>query len=520
MRRNIIMFLTIIIVIVFSIYFNKHIIEIRFYEMNIYLAQAAIDAYASRTFNITSKYELIKRRIESKEEAGENYEEEGNLMVILTADTLPRPKTYELGSQWHPTRILLTGVKLLLGKEQISYVVNESMLIQLEQAYLHERNRQYKKAVTIYDEILQGEPTPQMRASILMHKAFCLSFLSQYEESAQLYRSVATEYSTFPEGALSRKLYDFVISIQEKKISTISGKKKNSHTLGKELYSHMDYRGAINQLNTYLKSGNAPQKNSAHFYKGRAHEEIGEYPDAVNEYSSLTQLGKNNPWAQKANRRLVMLGSFYEQKSQTITEAKKRLIAQGDTSFIKNVETLEKLALVKESATVPVTKSKELSRESKIEVDSTEIRKEAEQAAHKEQEARELARRKREKEKRLREQEREAEKQRTLDRKRRLANSPVRSAAFIKSTIDSKSPDLKKIYLKYIRENSAVNGELVVEMKINASGNIEASFISSTIENRSFKKAIINEIESWKFPAVDEDLGSVKIRYPFSFSPQ
>lgn len=507
------MFLSIIFIIVFSLYFNKHIIEVRFYEMNIYLAQAAIDAYASRTFNITSKYELIKRRIESKEDGAENYEEEGNLMVILASDTIPRPQTYEQKSPWHPTRLLLAGVKLLLGKEQIEYTVDDATLNRLEQAYLHERNRQYKKAIAIYDEILLQDPTPQMRASILMHKAFCLSFLSEYEQSAELYKSVAANYSSFPEGVLSKKLYDFVISIQEKN-EEISQEKKNSHTLGKQLYSHMDYRGAIEQLKIYLESDNAPQKNSAHFYKGRAHEEIGEYPDAVNEYGTLMNLGKNNPWAQRANRRLVMLGSFYEQKNKTITKAKEKLISQGDTAFIKNVETIQQL-----SVSAPESlKVIEPSETEEADIDSAEL--EAEKEAEREKE-RELARKKREREKRVQEERRrEEEKERAAERKRRLANSPVRSASFIKSTIDSKSNELKSIYLNYINQNSAVNGEMVVEMRIQASGDIKATFISSTIENRSFKRAVIKQIESWKFPPIDADLGTVKIRYPFSFSPQ
>lgn len=521
MKRHFFMFLTIISLIVFSIYFNKHMIDIRFYEMNIHLIHAATDAYASRTFSIISKYELIKRRIESRETDLENYAEEANLMVILASDTVPRAETSKLSSKWNPTRLILSGVRILLGKEPIDYTVNKVTLNKLEQAYVHERNRQYKNAILIYDEILNStELTPKTSASILMHKAFCLSFLSNYESSAELYLNVAQNYSDSPEGILSGKLYNFIKSIQKQNIE-ISQEKKSSHIIGKQLYSHMDYKGAIKQLDAYLKTENPVQKNSAHFYKGRAHEEIGEYPNAVNEYSSLIDLGEGNPWAQKANRRLVMLGSFYEQKNSTISEAKKRLVKQGDTTFIKSIETIQKLAAttieqpdtVVTAAIIDTTETTDLPDSSQIEQERREKEKQ------RKRELRDLARQKRIEEKRLNEKrKREEEKKRAAERKKRLANSPVRSPAFIKSTIDSKTGELKKIYLDYMANSSAVSGELVVEMRIKASGHIKASFISSTIDNRSFRRAIIRQIESWQFPPIDDDLGTVKIRYPFSFS--
>lgn len=601
MGKQITLGLLILLLLLFSVLFNKSIIDIRLGEIDYHLNRVALEDQASRTFSIISRYELIKNRIEFGESHHEDYDSEGRIQVLLATDSIPQLRAVSTEmSWWHPVRLTLAGMRFLLGKEQVGTQEVEKAVEELERAYLLERQRQYVEALALYDSILtKPSLSPKIEASLLMHKAFCLSLLSNYDESAEMYERVVTKYAYLPEGALSARLLEFIQSLQEEK-SSVKEVSKDKHELGKKLYTYMDYRGAIKELNTYLESASPVQKKSAHFYKGRAHEELGEYISAVDEYQTVLTIDRNSAWAQKANRRLVMLGNFYEQKSTTITEARKELVRQGDTLFVQKVEALSKIvedtkrerrksALpsqsklphdtvadsrgVKDSVRIrdsirsvdslarvdslmldSITRFNELrmkdsiaSADSLAKIVERKNRREAREkerlnreriaAAQREQRRKERLNAKKREEERLRREkeqkelekmraeevrrrQKEAREKRVRERKAKLAASEFRNSAYIKSTIEKNIPSFKKLYLKYAQTGEPVTGKIVVEMEISASGSIKAKVANSTIGNRDFQRDMIRQIESWRFPAVDRELGTMRIKYPFRFKQQ
>lgn len=604
-RNHIITVSFVILIVVLSIFFNNTIISIRLSEIDHHLHRVALDNHASQTFSIVSRYELIKRRIESDEPDLEQYKDEGRVQAILSLDTLPERKgDVQSLSKWHPAQVVLSGLRFILGKEQIQNESNDAAHFELEQAYLLERNRQYERALHIYDSLIEAaDYTRKVEASLLMHKAFCLSMLSNFKKSAETYKEVISRFPQSPEGALSQKLLAFIQSMQKQK-EQITSAKADAHEVGKKLYSYMDYKGAIKELDTYLKKKDAKQKNSAHFYKGRAHEELGEYKYAVHEYRQVMNLGKESSWSRKANRRLVILGDFYKQRHTTISKARENLVQHGDTLFIKEVKSISKIkkespeeVKSKESGTIlPSTISEDtlvnvldsamaesvvVDSLDTVQVDSilidtgsiediytalvtsTEmvitsdtvksdsldsvqvaaLEREAEQNRRRLQREKAILaakeiRRQRQEAKRLREEalrlekeealriKEEAEKkQRALElkkqkeeeRKKKLLASDVRRPAYIQKILRRNSKELIPVFQKYAPEIETLDGKVVVEMTIAASGEVDASIHSSNIKHRHFRKALIYQIELWSFPSVDKDLGEIKIRYPFVF---
>lgn len=595
MGKQLIIGLLLLVLLLFSFLFNKSIIDIRLEEIDYHLNRVALEDKSSQTFSIISRYELIKRRIESGDVASEDYTGEGRMQVVLATNTIPQLQSATRKmSPWHPVRLTLAGMRFLLRKEQIGTQEVVAAIEELEQAYLFERQRNYKAALGVYEKILT-KPfiPPKVHASVLMHKAFCLSLLSNYEESAAMYQQVVDTYGDTPEGVLSLRLLEFLTSMEEKK-NEVALASKNKHEMGKRLYTYMDYRGAIKELDTYLKSPQTIEKKSAHFYKGRSHEELGEYRNAVDEYRSVLRLDGRGEWAQKANRRLVMLGTFYEQRNSAIATARKELVKQGDTAFVKEVEALgtiveetkrerrektlaqagvalkepatdrdtlrllDSLALVdsttkadsllrlreawiKDSIATAdsIVKSRErqqqeIREKERLEDEKRRLEKRRERARLREQrrqaqiEAERLRkeRMRREEERKAQEKEKaeeenrrrkKAREQKMRDRKKRLASSEYRNSAYIKSSIEKNIPSFRELYLKYAKAGEDVAGKIVVEMEISAEGTIKAKVVSSTIDNSGFRRDIVKQIESWRFPAVDKELGSMRIRYPFSF---
>lgn len=596
-------FTTIIIgLLIFTFVFNRSVISIRLGEIDNHLHSIAKDEQASSTFSIISRYELIKRRMSLDESTMEDYSEEGRMQVFLAMDTIEEKGASPGETKWHPVKATLAGVRFILGKKPLEEIRIDPNVKDLERGYLLERNRQYEKAIKLYNDILtRSDLTPKVHASVLIHKAFCLSLISQNSDAVLLYNSVIEKFPHTPEALLSQKLIAFLTSLEEEKKSVVVAG-KDSYAVGKKLYRYMDYRGAVKELKEYIDKGeDTVEQHSARYYKGRAHEELGEYTSAVAEYKTVISRGNDNDWAQRANRRLVMLGNFYKQKNKTINEAKKNLTKQGDTLFLKNVEAIKKIeklsveekkkpakvlapltniidsinqldsvtvdtaivdtaifdtaivdtmlpedslpeydsltAVFTDTAVVSVDSSDSLvktiideQKKEKARIAAEKLRREkarqerlAREKAQKAERERlrkeqeERRRRAQEEAQRLKEVERER-KRKIEERKKKLASNEFRNPGYIRNKIKSFTPRLTKVYLKYAAEINSVNSMVTVQMEIAASGKIKGKIHSSNISNRSFKRELVKEVESWKFPPVDPSLGAMRIRYPFLFS--
>lgn len=508
----------IIVFVLFSLWFNQYVIELRLNEANYLLTEAAIDEFSSKKFNILAKYELIKRRIEQGEDDLQSYEIEGQIHAVTSIDTLSlnlSESQVELPS-WHPVKLLFSTIRFLLGKESSQYQTAQRHLDALERGYMLERDRQFDDAVAVYDSILTFDLPEQMHSSVLLHKAFSLSMLSKYSDAAVTYKKVADEFAGSPDAGLAENLYTFINSIIKQKQNSTKPS-KNRFARGKSLYSFMDYRGAIDELETYLKSDTITDLSGAHYFKGRAHEEIGEYRNAMDEYRKIMNSGLKDIWSKNANRRLVMLGDLYEYSNSETEKAKTRLVKMGDTLFINSVESSVKKSVPKKVATplsqgniVTLTVSskqskeyiEELEKERLLQIETEEQEKRAKEEIEKRQKRELELKRKREE---------------NLRRKELLASTEARSADFIKKFIDEHNSRLKKIYLEHKVKNQLLSGNIQVEMTIRASGNVKARVVKSTVNDRSFTRDIIDEIESWRFPEVQAELGEITITYPFSF---
>jgi tetratricopeptide (TPR) repeat protein len=508
-----------ILFLILSVVFNRYVIDIRLDEMDHILENLDLDQFSSQTFSIVSRYELIKKRIESGSSASEDYNAESRIQAILSEDTLSTNAEISTSlSYWNPVNILIRSLRFILGKEQIKSNEISEHLIKLERGHLLERSRQYEKAALLYDEILSAKKiVPKTEAIVLLHKGFCLSIIGNYNESVIIYKSVAKKFPNSSEATLSLKLLDFIKMIQNEN-SEMASKKSSSYEIGKSLFTYMDYKGAVTKLDNFIKNDTSKEKSGAHFYKGRAHEELGDYIGAVDEYKSVMHLGEKSDWSRMANRRLVMLGEIYQHKTEVTKEAKEILVAQGDSIFVKDLEVIKELGSFDD--TVKVEPREDIVEtlvvdsivdtiatiDSSSLVDSSLMKQKIE-VKRLEDVSRATARRIARNEK----------KQRAVRNKKRLASLESRSPKVIKETIQKEVSDIKNIYLNFIAKGVIVEGEILIEMDILASGDVVASITKSDIRDKSFKKEIISEVESWKFLEVDSELGKMTVSYPFQF---
>lgn len=503
------------ILVIVSLLFNNAVIRIRLQEADYYLYKVALNQFAQNTFIISSKYNMIKSRIEKGGKTTENYNLEGLIQSVLSEDDLNlQASTYKPLSKYHPVFIILKSLRLILGKEPMIQTEKRDILNHdLEVAYFFERSRYYHKAIKIYDRIIKSESEDlAIYPSVLLHKAFCISMLGDFKESRLIYSEIHSKYPDTEAGILSGKMESFLIDLI-KRNKVLLASRKNNLEIGRQLFFNMKYNDALVYLNKVISEGNSASKSEAYYYKGRIHEELGESGRAVKTYYKIMHLNRDTRWFKDANRRLVMLNNVYKQDHPLVKDAEKNLKEINDTQFLKDINELNeliKLSPVKEALIDKNRNENDISEDSlfksikKVEKSEKMIKKKLEIKSKTVKQTNKL-------------QKKKLTKEEKIAMKRKLANSKYRKASFLREKIEGNTSKLHDIYISYLNSGKKIKGRMVIEMNIQSNGRINATIKSTNITDNNFNTEIIKEIRRWKFPPLEEDLGVLTISYPFSF---
>ncbi|MGD9202099.1 MAG: TonB family protein [Chitinispirillia bacterium] len=515
-----------IFLILFTVIFNIGLIDIRFVEINYLLGKAAFNNNGSNALGIIAKYELIKRRIEHGETHEGNYQLEAQIQALIARDHLSNFNNdiYKKKKYLIPVKYLLNGIRFSLGKEMINPQDDDQIFKVLEIAYFWERNRKYNEAIKLYEDVLSmpGLTGPTL-SIVLMHKAFCHSMMSEYKTAKEIYERIISLYPNTESGIISWKLLDFLNSIEKKReevhITDLSNFEK-----AKQYYLLMDYRNSIKYFSKFIGDEPSNRKMAeVRYYKGRSHEELGETDQAVLEYRYSIKNDKSKKWTIESNRRLVMLGEFYNYKSKMQDEAKKQLEAYKDGNFLSNVNKFKKIMstssikseLLKKYANKFNANSKQSDEISELinNIGDLELTDDKNQTDIVQKELNQSG-------KKLIENNLKRENEiKELERKRNLNKNPFRRPSYIKKTINGYVNQLQYIYNKKLRQGVELSGKMVVEISIHSNGGVtSAKIIKSTMGHPEFENEIEKRISTWNFKEINDSLGSLTIRYPFEFS--
>ena len=517
---TILRFLGILILLVLTAFFNIKLVDLRLDEVKYLLGTIAQQDEISNTFGIMAKYELIKRRMTYGEENTTNYEIEAKIQALTSGDILKDQNKNATSWSLVPAKIVLNSIRFVLGKKIINPKDDDKIFNVLEIAYFWERNRKYTEALKVYDEILStAKIASDIRAAVMVHKAFCYSMISNYDKSKSIYEAVINTYPETEAGILSWKLLDFIEGMEKERVN-VEKSDMTEMEKAKQSYLLMDFRSSIKNFSVFLQKDPQVQfEAEARFYKGRAHEELGEIDEAIMEYRKVIRIDSSKTWAKQANRRMLMLGEFYEQQKQISDEAKKQLEAYQDQIFINKVEKYSNLVsqsslkgeLMKSSVnennnyTSNDSVMKLINQIGNLDLTGEQDIKKSEQI---EQMRKEMVSNGNLSSAEIKE----------LERKQNLTQNPYRRPSSLKNAIDENSNELRYIYNKKLRSGTKLTGKMLLEIQIKADGNVgNIKILQSNMGDQSFEQDIVKKISTWKFKAVPDSLGDLKVNYPFEF---
>jgi TonB family protein len=228
-------------------------------------------------------------------------------------------------------------------------------------------------------------------------------------------------------------------------------------------------------------------------------------------------------WAKQANRRMLMIGEFYDQKKQISDEAKKQLAAYQDQGFANNIE--QYASMVSESSLRKELMNDNSKKEEKTKTGDDSLLSvinkigsldlTGEKAAQKQEETERI------RSELVAQGKLSAAEIKELDRRKALEENPYRRPGAIKSIIDENASQLKYLYNKRLRQGIKLSGKMVVEIAIKPDGSIRSAKIArSNMGDKGFEDEIVSQVLKWKFKSVIDSLGDMTVNYPMEFSEE
>ncbi|MFZ5629537.1 MAG: tetratricopeptide repeat protein [Spirochaetota bacterium] len=298
-----------------------------------------------QSFALLGRFKLNFEKAKNERHSSENYFDEQKILSLLSrsfdAQTVLTPglRAFEMiGARLIQVANLIGGLTpaTVSGRDAIDDLTDI--------AYFYERRRAYHVAAQIYEIILETmPPSNRQYPFIFLHLGFCEGLMGNPAAAIASLKRV----ENLPETPVSVSNTAFklrkYIEEQIKRRETLQ-QAQISFRSALELYYNMQYFDAIEALNTLIRSDAAQE---LYFYRGRAFEEIGQADKAIADYRRTIYKYPLNQLTRLANRRLFMLGAFYENNPTLREEAAQRARLLGDGDFIQKSELYEKAANTK-----------------------------------------------------------------------------------------------------------------------------------------------------------------------------
>ncbi|MCB1143541.1 MAG: hypothetical protein H7A24_11365 [Leptospiraceae bacterium] len=328
MKRNALYLVLILVILVFFIS-SKAIVSIKIQELRFYLTKEQLLNY-----ELSSKVlkEKIKQMLLSKDDFTNEIRNnilESNIMnsqIGLSNAKLDYLDSYGL--------FIVNIVRFFSLKQPLTLLEDQNDMIQIQFAFYMERTRKFPLAVKKYEAISERFQRVETNENgfVMLHHGFCLAMMGNTEGAiAKLQDAEDTFRGThFADNA--RILINVLLDGQ-KRVKELESKPIPVEKKANILYENGKYAETLETLNKIQN-----RNNGQNFMRARSLEELGQSGEAINEYIKLVEQKKDEDVAKKANRRLLLIGSIYDNNKELTDYSKKNAEKLGDQEVVKQVE--------------------------------------------------------------------------------------------------------------------------------------------------------------------------------------
>lgn len=502
--------------ILFSLYTNEAIIQYRMDEYNRAMETLSQTYNSSHALNMLARFELIKKR--------QNMPDEDETGLELKLQSLASGKllvtdAHEASIKSKIIGAAINGVGFILGKKKSKADVPNKVMNNLEVAYFYERSRKYDKAIEIYAKGLSDKDLPpEVSATLLLHRGFCSSLMGDYEKAKGDFDKTARLVPESEESRVATRLKELTQGLEDQVKLALESKQAPFQS-GKQMFLLANYAEAAKSLQKVLSSPSSDslERIQSRYLYARSQEELGQDSDAVLTYRTVIQQAPNSEEAKKANRRLYVLGKFYNNDEDLAKSALKKMEKYQDFKFINSLKSLD-VPKPKEGRAAQAAPTEELATTTgehgatKLDkVDMIDLKgdekknEEAKKAAEKEDAQKLSATLKHDVKARRAEA--------------RIIADPLRQEAIFAS-IEGNMGEMEFIYQKFMRKGVIFEGNLTVRILIDPAGQVKEARIvneKSTIDNAPFNAEVLQNVKKWRFRADPHANGDIPVSFPLKF---
>ncbi|PJZ57206.1 tetratricopeptide repeat protein [Leptospira barantonii] len=303
------------------VFFGLVVLDTKLYELKVTLEKRKL-------FNFSFSSEILRSKFESILSNRDNIKAEMNLnnlqSSLIESNQL---ENFSVGILQTFGSVLINGVRLITGKPSIDFEISSTKIRALERAFSLERNQAYKDAYQAYGETLDifAKGTDES-GFILLHQGFCLAVQGEFDLALKDLESVLENNP----GTVFANDAEILIAIIQKSKQSVREIEENfdsPESRAKAFFAKGNYAKVLEE---FAKSN----MTSAEMRYIRAYslEKTGNQSTAITEYAKLAFSDTDKEIAIKANRRLMMLGHYYNAGSEIARISDKNAERLGDAS--------------------------------------------------------------------------------------------------------------------------------------------------------------------------------------------
>ncbi|WP_411822637.1 tetratricopeptide repeat protein [Leptospira sp. 'Mane'] len=237
--------------------------------------------------------------------------------------------------------VVINVVRALNFKPFLELEEQQKTIIRLQFAFYMERTRKFSISSKKYEELeelLEGSSSDEL-AFTLLHNGYCLVMMGEREHA---YVKLRKAIDIFPGTHYAENAELLISFLQEgdKRKQDLKTSNKKPEELAYSLFQAGDYEETLKTLESLPKLN-----NDQSYIKARSMEELGKTSNAVKEYIQLVKQKENKEVAIRANRRLLLIGNFYQENKSLVEFSKGEAEKLGDDKAAKQIEEGKSLVL-------------------------------------------------------------------------------------------------------------------------------------------------------------------------------
>jgi tetratricopeptide (TPR) repeat protein len=327
------------VIVGLTVLFNDINIQIRIKELRLFLQRSSREDNSIDHIGLVMKYRLHKEMYENRTTAEDTGVIETRINSILSGrevngEVLPVRYNYLSIPVFHA----INFIRLITGMPLIEEIDDDDLNLSLEVAYYHERNKDYRKAIALYNQIFNDPSSSRtLKAGVLLHTGFCYSIIGDYEKAKSIYLTVIKEYSEINTAVTAAVMLRYLEGFRTE-IEKVLSTEKDSTSKGVKLYKLIAYTESYEVLKRIENTASSSEREKIRFFKGRTLEEIGETGKAIDIYQQIVMDNPQSEYASSANRRIYLVGSVNHEGGEIKRLAVENNKLVKDETLVKMVE--------------------------------------------------------------------------------------------------------------------------------------------------------------------------------------